>query len=343
MIGQTPAPRGWAIAAALSLAVHGAAAGALLWRPTLAGHVQATPQQIQVTALPLPSLSPQAEVLQPITAPAPPPRKTEVEPLPEAPAGAEAAPSGASPVLSSNALPTAMPEAPPEPPPEPLAEAAPAATAGTASPEADPRLMALFQRIRQRLTAPCLLALPALDARGGIRLNLLAADDAQIPGLLRDLTQDQDTGVEGQAVLLDRRQCPALAFARRDARYPVFPLGISLESQDVASGQNLRGTISGAGGRQVTLLLVDDNGVTHDLRRFLVSNGGEIRFDLPIARDGAGRDTHQLLLAVATPRRPRTIDAAAGELAEVFFDRLSREIGPESLVGVSSVYVRAKS
>lgn len=340
MIGQRPAPRGWAIAAALSLAVHGAAAGALLWRPTLAWRVQAPPPQIQVTALPMPSLAPGTEVLQPITAPAPPPPQAEVEPVPDAPAGAEAAPSGSSPVLTSNALPTAAPEAPPEPP----AEAAPPATAGAAAdPEADPRLIALFQRIRQRLTAPCLLALPALDARGGIRLNLLAADDAQIPGLLRDLTQGQDTGVEGQAVLLDRRQCPALAFARRDARYPVFPLGISLQSQDVASGQNLRGSISGAGARQVTLLLIDDNGVTHDLRRFLVSAGGEIRFDLPIARDGAGRDTHQLLLAVATPRRPQTVDAAAGELAEVFFDRLSREVGPEALIGVSSVYVRAKS
>ena len=339
MIGHRPAPRGWVIAAALSLAVHGAAAGALLWRPTLAWRVQAPPPQIQVSALPLPSLSPQAEVLQPITAPVPPDQQPAVEPIPEAPAGAEAAPPGSSPVLTSNALPTATPETAPEPP----AEALPQTPADAADPEADPRLIALFQRIRQRLTAPCLLALPALDARGGIRLNLLAADDAQIPGLLRELTQGQETGVDGQAVLLDSRQCPALAFARRDARYPVFPLGINLQSQDVASGQNLRGTISGAGTRQVTLLLVDDNGVTHDLRRFLVNAGGEIRFDLPIARDGTGRDTHQLLLAVATPRRPQTIDAAAGELAEVFFGRLSREVGPEALIGVSSVYVRAKS
>jgi len=335
VIGQQPMARGWVVAAALSLAVHGAAAGAFLWRPTLPWQQAApAPAPIQVSALPLPVLAPEPEVLRPITAPAPPEPETEPDPT-----LAPAVPQGASPVLTSNALPTGREAAPPEPEPAP---ALPEAGA-EAGPDADPRLVALFQRIRSQLTAPCLLALPALDAEGRIRLNLLAADDAQIPGLLRALTQGLETGIDGQAVLLDRRQCPALAFARRDARYPVFPLGINLQSQDVASGASLRGTISGGAGRQVTLLLIDDNGVTHDLRRFMVSAGGQIRFDLPIARDGAGRDTHQLLLAVASPTRPASVGAGAGELAEDFFERLSREVGPEALVGVSSVYVRAKS
>ena len=39
-------------------------------------------------------------------------------------------------------------------------------------------------------------------------------------------------------------------------------------------------------GRYVTLLMVDDNGVTHDLRRFLINSGGRISFDVPVARDG---------------------------------------------------------
>lgn len=336
MIGQRPAGGSWALAAGLSLAVHAAAAGVLLWRPALPGTAEPPPPPIQVTALPLPTALPQAEVLRPVTAPVPadPEDGTGTAAQEIAP---ETVPQAASPVLTGNALPTAGADAPQLPTPADDGGAVETAA------EADPRLVELFDRIRSRLAAPCLLALPALDAEGGIRLNLLAADDAQIPGLLRALTQGLETEVTGQAVLLDPRQCPGLAFARRDARYPVFPLGISLQSQDVASGDSLRGTISGGAGRYVTLLLVDDNGVTHDLRRFLVNAGGRIRFDVPVARDGAGRDTHQLLLVLATPRRPETVSAAAGELAETFFDRLSREIGPEALVGVSSVYVRAKS
>lgn len=337
MIGQQPMLRGWALAAGLSLALHGAAAAALLWHPALPWQDEPPPVSalIEVTALPRPVLAARTEVLRPITAPAPP--EPEPEPATETAALAAPGPLGGSPVLTSTALPTGR-AAPPEPEP-----AAPEPATAQPGPDADPRLVALFQRIRSRLTAPCLLALPALDGEGRIRLNLLAADDAQIPGLLRALTEGLETGIDGQAVLLDRRQCPALAFARRDARYPVFPLGINLQSQDVASGASLRGTISGAGGRQVTLLMVDDNGVTHDLRRFVIAAGGQIRFDLPVARDGAGRDTHQLLLAVATPARPAAVSAGAGELAESFFQRLSREVGPEALVGVSSVYIRAKS
>ena len=80
--------------------------------------------------------------------------------------------------------------------------------------------------------------------------------------------------------------------------------------------------------------------MTHDLRRFLVKSGGKINFDVPVARDGNIRDTHQLLIAVATASRPETVSRAAGELAEDFFDQLLRETGPEALVGVASVYIR---
>ncbi|MFC3567960.1 hypothetical protein [Paracoccus simplex] len=331
MIGQQPAPRGWALAAGLSLAVHAAAAGAVLWQPSWHWSDRPTePAQITVTALPVPT-APESDVLEPVSAPAPPELAAGAEEI-SAPEPEPVAPS-ASPVLTNTALPTADRAETPVPPPS-------AGESGPAAAETDPRLTELFDRIRSQLTAPCLLALPALDAEGGIRLNLLASDDAQIPGLLRALTQGLETQVEGQAVLLDPRQCPGLAFARRDARYPVFPLAVRLQSQDVASGESLRGTISGGAGRYVTLLMIDDNGVTHDLRRFLVNAGGRIRFDVPVARDGAGRDTHQLLLAVATPSRPETVSRAAGEPAKDFLDQFAREIGPEALIGVGSVYVR---
>lgn len=332
MIGGAQATaRGWALAATISLSVHAAAAGALIWRPawSWAGDEPTNPVEIQLTALTLPGPASAPEILTPISTPVPAPTLESETGMSEP----EVLAAGMSPILPNLALPMAgtrdpapaMPETPP---------------AGEAAAETDPRLIELFQRIRDRLTAPCLLALPALAADGQIRLNLMASDDGQIPGLLRDLTQGLETEVTGQAVLLDPRQCPGLAFARRDLRYPVFPLAVQLQAQDVASGDSLRGTISGGTGRYVTLILVDDNGATHDLRRYLVNSGGKISFDVPVARDGDARDTHQLLIAVATPARPETVSRAAGELAEDFFDQLGREIGPDALTGVASAYIR---
>ncbi|RCW87045.1 hypothetical protein [Paracoccus lutimaris] len=339
MIGAQATARGWTLAVTISLSVHAAAAGALIWRPTWswATDEPVTPVAIQLTALTLPGNNAPAEILTPVTTPVPAP-----EIAAETGATKQETPvAGMSPILPNMALPMAGAETPtpaaPEIPPGP--ESAPESAAKTAA-ETDPRLIELFERIRTRLTAPCLLALPALTADGEIRLSLLASDDGQIPGLLRDLTQGLETEITGQAVLLDPRQCPGLTFARRDLRYPVFPLAVQLAAQDVPSGNTLRGTISGATGRHVSLILVDDNGATHDLRRFLVNSGGKISFEVPVARDGDARDTHQLLIAVATPTRPETVSRAAGELAETFFDQLAREVGPEALTGVASVYIR---
>ena len=333
MIGAQTSARGWTIATAISLTVHVAAAAALIWQPSWSWGGAPDPVQpveIQLTALTLPGTDAQTEVLTPVSTPVPAPSL-------EAGAGTsegQTLAAGMSPILANAALPMAGPDRPgaaksetPPPAEKPAAET-------------DPRLVALFERIRDRLTAPCLLALPVLTAEGDIRLNLLASDDGQIPGLLRDLTQGQETEIDGQAVLLDPRQCPGLTFARRDLRYPVFPLAVQLAAQDVASGDSLRGTVSGGTGRYVTLILVDDNGVTHDLRRYMVNSGGKISFDVPVARDGDARDTYQLLIAVATPARPETISRAAGELAESFFDQLAREIGPDALIGVASAYIR---
>lgn len=333
MIGAQGSARGWTVAAAVSLSVHAAAAGALIWQPSWSWpgpETQAEPVEIQLTALSLPAAEAPAEILTPVSTPVDTP---SLEAMPGA-SEAETLAAGISPILANEALPLAGET------PGAAAVAPPPPPVGDPVAETDPRLVTLFERIRDRLTAPCLLALPALSAEGGIRLNLLASDDGQIPGLMRDLTEGQDTEIEGQAVLLDPRQCPGLAFARRDLRYPVFPLAVQLAVQDVAGGESLRGTISGATGRYVTLILIDDNGVTHDLRRFLVNSGGRISFDVPVARDGDTRDTHQLLIAVATPRRPETISRAAGEPADRFFDQLAREIGPDALIGVSSAYIR---
>ena len=335
MIRHRATTRGWVIATAISVSVHAAAAGALVWQPSWQWNWQepppTPPAEIQLTALSLPGHDPEGEVLSPVTSAVPAPElgpETAQPPQEQLDPGPQSAP-----LLQNTALPMASGGvAPPPPLPE---VAAPEDAA-----ETDPRLVELFQRIKTNLTDSCLLALPALAQDGQIRLNLLAADDGPVPTLLRDLTQGLETEVTGQAMLLDPRQCPALAFARRDPRYPVFPLAVQLQSQDVAAGDSLRGTITGGAGRYVTLLMIDDNGATHDLRRFLINSGGRISFDVPVARDGQARDTHQLILAVATAARPSTISNASGDLAQDFFDQLAREIGTDGLIGVASAYIR---
>lgn len=344
MIGATGRNSTWIQAVLLSVSLHGAAAAALIYRPSW--NLPAAPPleqlQLEITTLNQSSTEVETPALTSTATPEASEKKPESEPLeqPEEDVLAHLDDGQIAPVLSDQMLP--MIQSPASDPPSSQAEsggAEPEAASGETAPT-DPRLVELFDRIRNLLTEPCLLALPALRGDDAIQLGVLAANDRKISRLMDDLTEGLTTEVTEAAVLLDQRQCPGLAFARQDPLYPVFGLGIQLESQQVASGASLRGQISGGTGRYNTLLLIDDNGVVHDLRRFLIRSANRIRFDAPVARSGAARDTHQLIVALATPRRPETVSRLSGQLAEPFFEALSREIGEEAMVGVSSVYIR---
>ena len=88
---------------------------------------------------------------------------------------------------------------------------------------------------------------------------------------------------------------------------------------------------------------MDDRDTKGDLYEYMlgkIASAGQTHFDVPLARSGPARDTHQLVMAIASPSRPRAVNAHAGELAEDFFDRLASEMAADTRIGIGSVYVR---
>ncbi|MDO5604983.1 MAG: hypothetical protein Q4G25_07475 [Paracoccus sp. (in: a-proteobacteria)] len=371
MIGSHRDGWKWAQASGLSLALHGLALGWLIWQPGL-GFIAPDPArplaQIEITALAPAPEAPQIPSETLASAPqdpaaetgpgddvitsdppdeaslannAPPDAPIETTPPDAALQTTDAEVIGAVPDSLSPVLTPEGPSDAGNPPPGTAAseQSLPVQRTMPADPP-DPRLILLVERIRERLTEPCMLALPMMAGGDEVQLNVLSDSDRNITALMDSLTAGIDGNIGRRAVLLDSRQCAAAAFARRDPLYPVYGLGLQLDAQTVPSGQSLRGQITNAAGYYTTLLLVDENGVVHDLRRFLLSSAQVTRFDAPIARPGRARDTHQLLIALATPARPTTIAAHSGELAAPFFDALFAEIGQNALIGVSSIYVQ---
>ena len=336
MIGRASTRLGWTQATALSLLLHGAGIATVVgwpeWQRSTPAPETSARLELDLSALTT-TTQPEAPTLTPVTA-----TETPSESLPPAQPVSVSTPPGTElfiPLLPDPKLTLVDPL--------PLMDgpALPETAASGGVTPASPGMAELLDRIRGRLDETCLLALPALRDDDQIHLGVLAADDRRVSGLLRELTQGLGAEVTETAVLLDRRQCPALDFIRRDPRYPLPGLGLQIETQDIASGGNLRGRILGAGGAYTTLLLIDDNGVVHDLRRFQIASVGTTQFEVPLARTGGARDTHQLLLAIASPLRPDTISTHEGDLAEVFFDRLSRDRATaDARFGIGSVYVR---
>ncbi|MEP3783683.1 hypothetical protein [Ascidiaceihabitans sp.] len=223
---------------------------------------------------------------------------------------------------------------PDRPAPTPVAQPA----AEPPSPE-DLALLEVIDRIRTRFGDRCLVALP--QSGGATPSVVLVSDqDRTMATFEREVLSDPNLPVDVQNLLVDARQCAAVEFARARAAYPLFKVDLQLRSRDVASGERLIGTIGNVGGRYTSLLLVDDNGVVQDLRRFTRFVGSSAEFDIPVTRDGSARDTSQLLVVLTTPGRPETVTNLSGRLAEDFFGPLDTELGTQGQIAILPFFVR---
>lgn len=198
----------------------------------------------------------------------------------------------------------------------------------------------LIRRIRNAVSDPCLIALPRRDGAEGVGLEIIASNDRAMESFVASALTADDADIRQSRVLVDPRQCPALTYIRQNRDYPATRMGLRLDNTEIPSGGRLTGVIRGAPGRNITLLLVDDNGVVTDLNRFLSFSGHLARFDVPVTRVGPTRDANLLLIALGTRRAPTIIKDRAGRLAQDVFTGLTGELADEALLAVATFDVR---
>lgn len=225
--------------------------------------------------------------------------------------------------------------APQTAPAEPRASPAPSAPAPGAP---DPLAADLINRIRANVGDACLIAIPQQVA-GTVSLALFTADEAAVAPYLDDIFTGL-TPPPVQTTLIDARQCAALDFIRQNANYPAFALGLGLTADRIATGDTLTGTITGTGGRALTLLIVDDNGVTQTLNAYITASANAARFAAPLRRASSARDTRQLLIALGTSRPPATATTQNGQLAADYFPQLQNEVGATATLALVPFDVR---
>ncbi|MDO5631659.1 MAG: hypothetical protein Q4G22_07460 [Paracoccus sp. (in: a-proteobacteria)] len=333
----------WAQALSLALVTHVAVVAVFADLPGWRRPAEQTlPVQVQVTGLAVETAS-----LPPTTLteamPVPPQSLAPAEPaqpaMPGVPTGDDPATAPPVEVIAPH-VPTGG-SAPPVT--QPGAAPALAEDIGGGGADGDARqaqaVQALIAAIRGRLEQSCLIAVPAAAPDGAVELTVIGAGDQDIAGFGQGIAaQAQGVALLERSVLLDARQCPALAYARAAASYPVGPVAISLAQPVVASGDSLRGSVSSG---QAVLVLVDDNGVVQDLSRFSTAqDGGATQFDVPVRRNGSARDTSQIIMALSGPGMAQAVAQNAGQSAERFFAALGPQPGPGVQVAVAGFYLR---
>ncbi|MDO5612952.1 MAG: hypothetical protein Q4G14_06885 [Paracoccus sp. (in: a-proteobacteria)] len=340
----------WAQALSLALAAHLAIAALFVdlpgWRRA-ADQGPSAPVQVQVTGLAVetaslapatlteavpvqPQLLPPAEAAQPAVAGAFAGEQAVTVPPVAVIAPGEVAGVATSPVAAGAPAPAAQ---------DGTGDVAGMQPSGPTDARQAQAVESLIAAIRGRLAQSCLIAVPATAPDGAVELTVIGAGDQDIAGFGQDIAaQAQGVALLERSILLDARQCPALAYARASASYPVGAVAISLAQPVVGSGDSLRGSVSG----QAVLVLVDDNGVVQDLTRFSAAQdgGGAMQFDVPVRRNGSARDTSQIVMALTGPGMAEAVAQNAGQTAERFFAALGPQPGPGVQVAVAGFYLR---
>lgn len=221
---------------------------------------------------------------------------------------------------------------------------APSQSAPPAPPSAqDRQLGELIGGIRQTPSDNrCLVALPRRDGEEGVALSLISASEAAMEAYAQELLTAEQADIPQTRTLVDERQCAALNYIAATRDYPATRMGISADSVSVLSGDVFSGVLRGTSGRYLTLLIVDDNGVVQDLQRFTSFSANLARFEIPVNRDGAARDTKQILLAIATTRPPTEIRDRIGRLAQEVFGGLPEALASDAAIGVLTFDVRVE-
>ncbi|WP_417257193.1 hypothetical protein [Celeribacter halophilus] len=197
----------------------------------------------------------------------------------------------------------------------------------------------LLTRIRNSTAPRCTLALPRRNADGQVGLSLIGADRTALNSYSAELLADLDT-VTRVREEIDPRQCAALDAVALSSSYPATRIGFSLAATSVQSGDNIEARIVGAGGLDIAVLLIDDNGVVQDLARFTTIEDGVPVISAPVARAGQSRETRQLLMVLGSGNGAFDLTDMDGRMAEEVFSSLNRSLLEQSAFALASFDVR---
>ena len=195
----------------------------------------------------------------------------------------------------------------------------------------------LLRLIRTLSQPQCTLALPRRAAGiSGAGVSLIGADAEQLQLLGQTIKEGLDFEPELINEIIDTRQCAVLDALRQSSSYPANRIGLSLENSELESGNSLRGSVIGAGGLYLTLVLIDDNGIVQDVAPYVTMDGNLPVFDAPMARFGSARATRQMLVALGTKDKNLDFSSQIGREAQDVFTASSTEQFQQMVFGVAT-------
>jgi len=236
-------------------------------------------------------------------------------------------------VAPSAQTPTAeTPVATPEPTP-------PAKT--TASVETPPPATSTSAFLRSYAAEPCFAVRTRDDDPSGRSITTIGADPAAFERFGAAFQQAVRARPDLHALVVQANQCPAVDFLK-SASSPTRGLPhIDLERAEVGKNRPLAGTVHGLNGRQLLLMVVDDDGAVIRLPAKTVAGADSATFSASFDVDPSSFGKPQMVIAVASDEPLGAGEKMAGAPSADLMPKLSAE-GREAGAAAAVALFRAQ-
>ena len=219
--------------------------------------------------------------------------------------------------------------APPPPPPPPVVQAAPRDLAAL-TPVAPPWREEVSKRdLADRFTrsyqgGECFFPMP-LASRDGARIRGYGLQAESIRMFRQAFAQALGADPEIDWRPLTDAQCSSISFTRLILAEAAPSIHIGLRSKGLRYGEELAGWVTGSRFEFVTLLVVDDSGVVHNVLEYLRPASGQLEFSVPVHPVDDGSDRVQLIMAIGASLPLPALQSATAMHSDDFFPELLRQ------------------
>jgi hypothetical protein len=117
-------------------------------------------------------------------------------------------------------------------------------------------------------------------------------------------------------------QCSGISFTRLILGGSAPSVHIGLPRKTLETGEELAGRVTGSRFDFVTLLVVDDSGVVHNVLEYLRPETGELEFSVPVHPVDDGKDRVQLIMAVGASSPLAALKSTTPVHSDDFFPEL---------------------
>jgi hypothetical protein len=231
--------------------------------------------------------------------------------------------------------PQPAPSLPPPPDQAPPREASPAEVAALDPAPADERITATDEPAAGRNDAAdwFVRSYPGGDCFFPVRVASTDDDallgygvEAESVRLFRDaFAQALGSEAEIEWRPLTDAQCTGISFARLVLGGSGPSLAIELDRKELDPGVPLAGQVSGNQFDFVTLLVVDDSGVVHNVLEYLQPETAELTFSVPVHPVDDGADRVQLIMAVGASEPLAALRSTESVHSDDFFPDVLRQ------------------